>query len=79
MASGVQKITGSEVAVGVTGYAGPSGGTKDVPVGTVCFAIIIGNKEWSYERFFKTDRNTLREKTAMLIYYYLYANLKKIR
>lgn len=79
MASGVQKITGSEVAVGVTGYAGPSGGTKDIPVGTVCFAIIIGNKEWSYERFFKTDRNTLREKTAMLIYYYLYANLKKIR
>ena len=79
MASGVQKITGSEVAVGVTGYAGPSGGTKDIPVGTVCFAIVIGNKEWSYERFFKTDRNTLREKTAMLIYYYLYANLKKIK
>ncbi|MBO4666949.1 MAG: CinA family nicotinamide mononucleotide deamidase-related protein [Bacilli bacterium] len=79
MASGVQKITGSEVTVGVTGYAGPSGGTKDIPVGTVCFSIVIGNKEWSYERFFKTDRNTLREKTAMLIYYYLYANLKKIK
>ena len=79
MARGLQKRTGAEVAVSVTGYSGPTGGTKDIPVGTVCFSIIIGNKEWTYERFFKTDRNTMREKSAMLIYYYLYANLKKIK
>ena len=76
MAKGLAQKTGSEVAVSVTGYAGPTGGTKEIPVGTVCFSIIINNKEWTYTRFFKTDRNTLREKTTMLIYYYLYELLK---
>ena len=42
MANGVCAKTGSEVGVAVTGYAGPSGGTKDIPVGTVCFSIKIG-------------------------------------
>ena len=79
MANGLALKTNSEVAVSVTGYAGPTGGTKEKPVGTVCFSIIINNKEWTYERFFKTDRNTLRQKTSMLIYYYLYENLKKTK
>ena len=79
MAKGLQKRTGAEVAVSVTGYSGPTGGTKDIPVGTVCFSIIINNKEFVYRRFFKTDRNTMREKSTMLIYYYLYENLKKIK
>lgn len=79
MANGLAFKTGSEVAVSVTGYAGPTGGTKEKPVGTVCFSIIINNHEWTYERFFKTDRNTLRQKTSMLIYYYLYENLKRTK
>ncbi len=39
MASGVKRISGSDYALSVTGIAGPSGGSKDKPVGTVCVGL----------------------------------------
>lgn len=38
MALGALKHSRAQIAVAITGVAGPSGGSEDKPVGTVCFA-----------------------------------------
>ncbi len=43
MAKGLKRKTSVDVVIATTGIAGPDGGTKTIPVGTVCIA--IGYKE----------------------------------
>lgn len=78
MADGVRRRAGSTLGVGITGIAGPSGGTAEKPVGLVHIAIADekNNKERGYR--FLGDRDRIRAtatQTAldMVRRYFLYA------
>jgi nicotinamide-nucleotide amidase len=61
MARGARERFGADLAVAVTGIAGPDGGTPEKPVGTVFFALARkGETEIGKKREFHGDRATVR-------------------
>jgi nicotinamide-nucleotide amidase len=64
MARGARERFGSDLAVAVTGIAGPDGGTPAKPVGTVFFAVAGGDSEIHKKREFLGDRATVRQAAA---------------
>lgn len=65
MAAGALANSHAQVAVAVSGVAGPSGGTPDKPVGTVCLAWARGDGEPVAEtRHFAGDREAVRKQSV---------------
>jgi PncC family amidohydrolase len=60
MALGVMKISGSDIAISITGIAGPGGGTREKPVGTVCFCILSPQDIRSETYHFSGTRHEIR-------------------
>jgi nicotinamide-nucleotide amidase len=61
MAEGARARSGAQLAVAISGIAGPDGGTPDKPVGLVCFAVACeGLPTADFERRFPGDRAAVR-------------------
>lgn len=60
MAEGIAKECRANIGVGITGLAGPGGGTKELPVGTVCFGLSINGDTVTYKQVFSGDRQQVR-------------------
>lgn len=45
MAEGVREVSGSELGIGITGVAGPTGGTPEKPVGLIYIALSDGHAD----------------------------------
>ena len=68
MAQGVANAAGSEVGVGITGVAGPGGGTAKKPVGMVCFGFYVNGKPATYTcRFGEIGRNQVRKSSVEFV------------
>ena len=64
MARGIRKSSGSDIALAVTGIAGPEGGSEEKPVGTV-FLALAGRSDCTAKRYqFSGDRERIRRMTA---------------
>ena len=61
LAEGIRKRCKTSLGVGVTGVAGPTGGTEEKPVGLVFHAVADGNSTEVVERHFPGDRDLIRQ------------------
>ncbi|QWE04699.1 CinA family protein [Polynucleobacter sp. JS-JIR-II-50] len=64
MAEGARINSRSNVAISITGIAGPSGGTIEKPVGTVCFGWATENQTLTKTIHFDGDRQAVRQQAT---------------
>jgi len=64
MAEGIRKISKTDYGLSATGIAGPTGGTKEKPVGLVYIGFAHENDSFAQKFIFGGDRQAIRERTA---------------
>lgn len=76
MAQGVKGVSGANFAISTTGIAGPSGGSKEKPVGTVWIGIATPNKCYAVKKNCGTDRSQIISRATAYAISMLYEELK---
>lgn len=64
MAEGAVAAAGANVAISVTGIAGPGGGTKEKPVGLVYIGCCVNGKTKVKKCLFQGERQQIRKQTV---------------
>jgi nicotinamide-nucleotide amidase len=65
LAEGVRRIGGAAWGIGITGIAGPTGGTPEKPVGTVHLAVAGADGTEHFPRLYRGDRDRVRRHAAL--------------
>ncbi len=61
LARGIRRRTGATLGVGITGVAGPEGGSPGKPVGTVFISLAEAHREKTVKHRFPGDRERIRQ------------------
>jgi nicotinamide-nucleotide amidase len=77
MARGVARVLGADAGIGVTGVAGPDGGSDEKPVGTVWCAVAVGARVEARCERFPGDREAVRERAAQAALFLLLRTLEE--
>lgn len=65
MALGLQKEANSDVCISITGVAGPTSYSEDLPVGMICFGFVVLDKVITETKYFgNIGRNKVREEAT---------------
>jgi nicotinamide-nucleotide amidase len=65
MAEGTFKKNNNKISIAITGIAGPTDGSKNKPIGTVCFAwAIFKSPTITTTIHFRGNRNSIREQAV---------------
>ena len=78
MVNGLSKLTSSEVAIAVSGIAGPTGGSSLKPIGLVYYAIKVKDKVTISHHIFKGGREQIRTRASLRILFDTYQKIKAI-
>jgi PncC family amidohydrolase len=60
LAQNVKHLAGTNIGLGITGIAGPSGGTKLKPIGTIFIAVSLSHTTYFKKFFFKGNRISIK-------------------
>jgi len=77
MAKNIKDKFGTNIGIGVTGIAGPGGGTADKPVGLVYIGISYGKKNIVHKLNLKYSRSFNKWMTSQYVFYYLLDHFKR--
>lgn len=76
MAEGALARFGADTAVGITGIAGPDGGSPEKPVGTVCFGVAVSGRPTLVRTLrLPGDRSDVRERSTTVAMHLLRGEL----
>jgi nicotinamide-nucleotide amidase len=76
---GAQRAAGVGASIGITGIAGPGGGSQEKPVGLVWIAAAVENRIETKRVVFVSDREEVRERAAQTALALLWSMLRGVR
>lgn len=77
MSQGLARNLNVDIAISITGLAGPGGGTKELPVGTVCFGVTSKDQTVTHTFQMPGDREQLKMRFSQGALFYLLEELEK--